>query len=277
MRSLGAEAAHFSSLGRGAWLAVALAIPACGRFEQTAPSGSATAAAAPDPPPKTRPPVDPVRIWVKIGKEDISTESGVLVPLPPPDKRHEGVEAKHKRNGAVADMHIAALAKAIPSCHDKPVVIEVEPETTFRLLEEVAFTLAEQECKVFEARVIGDAPREFKFSTPVHADIEAPKVLAEVKEGGISLTTPSGSVGPNCEGSAKGVTIARQEGRLPSGALTLCAAKIKAGTKELATARMVLLAAAPATSCADVADVARALERHGNETLFPEIVIGAAN
>lgn len=232
---------------------------------------------APDPPPKTRPPVDPVRVWVKIGKEDITTESGALVPLPPADKRAEGVEAKHKRNGAVADMHIVALAKAIPSCHDKPVVIEVEPETTFRLLEEVAFTLAEQGCKVFEARVIGDAPRELKFSTPVHADVEAPKLLAELQDGGIALTTPSGSVGPNCEGSAKGVTIARQDGRLPSGALTLCAAKLKAGTKELTTARMVLLAAAPSAPCGDVVDTGRALERHGNETLFPEVVIGAAN
>ncbi len=258
-------------------LLAAVALVACGRFENAAGSASATPAVAPDPPPKTRPPVDPVRVWVKIGKEDISTEAGVTVPLPPVDKRAEGVEAKHKRNGAVADMHLTALAKAIPSCHDKSVVIEVEPETTFRLLEEVAFTLAEQGCKTFEARVIGDAPREFKFSTPVHADIEAPKVLAEVQEGGVALTTPSGPVGSNCEGNAKGVTIARQEGRLPSGALTLCAAKVKAGTKELATARMVLLAAAPATPCADVADAARALERHGNETLFPEVVIGAAN
>ncbi len=263
-----------SSAGAGASVAgimTVLSLLGCGRLERAAPLASA--AAEPEPPKKSGP-VDPVRVWVKIGKDDIATERGIVVPLPEAEKRAAGVDAKHKRSGA-ADVHIVPLAAAIPSCHDRTVTIEVEPTTPFRLLEEVAFTLAEQGCKSFEARVIDDRERRFTFTTPVHADVDGAKLLAEVKDTGVSLTTPDGAVGPGCEAGAAGVTVARQGDGFPAGALTLCATKLKGNVKALATSRLVVLAAAPATPCAEVADAVRALERHGAEPLFPDVVLGA--
>ncbi len=255
--------------------------PGCGPGE--APT---TSSAAPLIAPERRDrPSDPAKIWITIGKTDVSVDLKPTVPLPEVSARAAGVDAKHKRDGANG-YFVTPLAQAVPACHGKSVAIEVEPDTPFRLLLEVVFTLGSQGCASYDVLLAGAPARHFVMTLPSfdRADSNgydelssrAMELTAFLVAEGISLKLAAGAVGPTCEGVGPGLTLPLQDGRYPVGALTLCAAKLKKSVPALKTTSAVTLTASPAVPCSAVIDAAQGLQRHEGQPLFPEIILAAA-
>jgi biopolymer transport protein ExbD len=138
-----------------------------------------TADAAPNLPRWSRPrPAAPAGVHVAIGPDGLRVDGTLLAPLPPKELRSHGFDAsyKSKPNSLV----LVPLVAALDAPHSPDAVLDVDPETSYRVLTEVFFTLAQHGVSGFHFLVEYDTSSGPAVgSVDVYAPARGPNGLPE--------------------------------------------------------------------------------------------------
>jgi hypothetical protein len=86
-------------------------------------------------------PPAPPGLHVTIGPDDLRVEGAIVAPLPPKELRTGGFDASYKKGPT--RLAVIPLAAALDAPHPADAVLAVDPETPYRILSEVLFTLGQ--------------------------------------------------------------------------------------------------------------------------------------
>lgn len=192
-----------------------------------------------------------------------------------PAERGEGADPKDKRGGK-NDLYLVPLAAALAgdARAPRPITIDVDDSTPYRMLLEVLFTLAQKDLGRWELRRRGTAdvlpltaprPGVATDGPPPGLDLRVVMVDAgiAIKASGANLTSDCASVGT-------GVAIPKRDGVQDHLALGVCLRKLKA---RAASDRACVFSAPASTPFSEVWVALEAI-RGDKRDLFPEIQLG---
>lgn len=91
-----------------------------------------------------------------IGLDDLRVDGALVAPLPSKDLRAGGFDASYK--GSANSILLRPLAAVLEAAHGTDAVVTVDPDTSYRVLTEVFFTLAQTGVSRFHFLAVYDTP-----------------------------------------------------------------------------------------------------------------------
>lgn len=224
----------------------------------------------PPPPPTSR----EARITVRA--DAILVDKTQVVALDADRTHGAATDLKSKAN----NLHIVplgdALKKVFPTPPSAPILVDVDPTTPIRLLDEVLFTANESGGARSALRLLGASSRRVVTIEPPrsHPSTGAPDgLMVFVTSGGVSLRGRGGNIATGCAELGPSVAVPRREPNagIDREALRACAKKVKELAPDI---KAITVSATPQSiPFADVYDTIDEL-RGASDEWFPFVILG---
>jgi hypothetical protein len=252
-------------------LVIALCV-ACASPRQELPDASIREPAAITPPSRVEGP-----LVVVLSARELRIRDRLVAKVPPREAWAQGFPAELKRRGP-NDLYLMPLARELETASGvERASVEVAPEIPYRMLMEVLFTLGQHGVSEYELRI--EPGRSLRVTPPstTTPTQERLHLVAMIVTDGIALKTSAGNIAPGCEQLDRGIAVPRQSDRTHDlSELRRCARELKNANPNYAHETDVVITANPPTPIAEVADVALALARDEQGTLFDDVHFGVS-
>jgi hypothetical protein len=232
-------------------------------------------------------PVGMPRVLISRQAIALAGDSSSLVPLPPPDRWANGVDAAYKRGGPDG-LYLVPLAAALTRAgrgDGAPLAVGVDASVPYRVLIEVLFTARQSGYERYHLLARTAAGFGAVIVTPPTMSgrrLEAPitpslNLAVLVVSAGIALKASGGNIAPGCAGVGPGITLPRGPGGLDLAGLRACAAAARQSDPRFAQETQAIVIPNPDTPFSEIVAVMDALrvEPSGREG-FPDIHFGIA-
>lgn len=210
------------------------------------------------------PAVDEERADVTIRTDAVLVGSQVVVSL----------RADRTPNVALApgSLYLAPLRDALVRrrASEVPLVVDVDPTTPFRLLEQVLVTAAQSDRVRCHLRVLGSPQHVIPVLSPRMRPPQSLGLTMTVIAEGISLKGRGGNVAPGCTDLGPGLALPKASGAFDLAGLRACVTKLKELTPD---ERYVTVVANADVTYRDLLPIVETVRGDAGD-LFPEVVVG---
>ncbi len=199
-------------------------------------------------------PVPEGGVKVFVGKRALALEDGKPLLQTGKDPAH-GYPEEGKKNGLL----LVPLADKLPK--DPRALLYVDHTTTYRMLFEVVYTLAQKDFRDF-VLVARNGSRDVGLGIKVpEAGVMAPTALHRLTlvrvADGVSVRTEMGNLLPGCKTLGVGVAVPDQAGAIDAAGLSACVKSVKAVGSWADTMTFLALAERPFSELVTVVDLVR--------------------